>query len=65
MHNILSTYDNINSVIVCTVTTLSFNSLTYSDPDDDHAPASLLALNADPNTPRSFLLALTRSSFMQ
>ena len=52
------------SVTVCTVTTLPFNNLTYIDPDDDHAPASLLALNADLDTPRSFLLALTRSSFM-
>ena len=53
-----------NSVIVCTVTTLPFNNLTYTDPDDDHTPASLWALNADLDTPRSFLLALTSSSFM-
>ena len=53
-----------NSVTVFTVTTLPFNNLTYIDPDDDHAPASLLALNADFDTLRSFLLALTRSSFM-
>ena len=54
-----------NSVTACSVITLPFNSLTYTDPDDDHASASLLALNADFDTPRSFLLALTRSSFMQ
>ena len=53
-----------NSVTVCTGTTLPFNNLTYTDPDDNHAPASLLALNADLDAPRSFLLALMRSSFM-
>ena len=46
-----------NSVKVCTVTTLPFNNLTYTGPDDDHVPVSLLALNVDLDTPRSFLLA--------
>ena len=53
-----------NSITVCTETTLPFNNLTYTDPDEDHAPASLLALNADFDTPRSFHLASTKSSFM-
>ena len=52
------------SVTEYTVTTLPFNNLTYSDPDDDHAPTSLLSLNADLGTQRSCLLALPRSSFM-
>ena len=39
---------------MCTVTTLPFNNVTYTDPDDDHAPASLLVLNADLDTQRSF-----------
>ena len=53
-----------NLVTVCIVTTISLNNLTYTDPNDDHAPASLLALNIDLCTPRSFILTLTRSSFM-
>ena len=55
---------SLNSVTVGTVITLPFNNLTYTDLDDDHATTSLLALNADLDTPRSLLLALTRSSFM-